>query len=50
MEWVQVANDANTTELERLVITQSRHGPFPVPPVVGASGATLARQVAVEVQ
>jgi len=32
MEWVQVANDQNTTVLESLLITQSTHGAFPDPP------------------
>ena len=31
MEWVQVGNDAGSTVLATLAITQSKHGPFPVP-------------------
>ena len=42
MEWVQVANDAKTSVLERLFITQSRHGPFPEPPSEGGSDAPIA--------
>ena len=45
MEWVQVANDANTSVLETLVITQSRHGAFPEPQLAHAD---RGHQAAVE--